>query len=356
MTKIKMIYRFLIKGLLCFIALILINGFLPSRAVTAVEKWELVIEKNDIKVYSRSIEGSNLRELKGIAVLDAKMEVIGEVLRDAQAFPQWMKNCKEARIIKKYDELNYIVYTALDMPWPTSDRDVVIRSSAAVEPNTGSLIINSRAVKEPLVPVRKGHVRMTELTQQFILNYIDRDRTMVIYKHIASSGGNIPIILVNFESKNYPYEILLGLRRMVKKEKYIESAKIFILKNKPLAVTMLKARVKKIITNKKIIEKIVNDSNLVEQILMTEGSEREIAKMILKVLLNDYITDRELIGKIINNDTLIEKMLMSKRPEEEILKIIVKVRLNDYITDIKLIEKIANDISSTIKVKEILAN
>ena len=56
--------------------------FLISMALFAESGWKRVKNSNGIQVYTRSVAGSDLDEFKGITVVDARIEVIGEVIRD----------------------------------------------------------------------------------------------------------------------------------------------------------------------------------------------------------------------------------------------------------------------------------
>ncbi|HPA73593.1 MAG TPA: START domain-containing protein, partial [Spirochaetota bacterium] len=92
------------------------------------QEWKLMRNENGIRAYARSIPGSKLLELKAITIIDAKMEVIGEVLRDVPSNPEWMADCSDARIVHLISPKEMIVHTTLDFPAPVSDRDLVVRS------------------------------------------------------------------------------------------------------------------------------------------------------------------------------------------------------------------------------------
>ena len=46
-------------------------------AGTQYGEWELVMDKNGIKAYSRKVEGSGIFEFRAVAVVDAPIEVVG---------------------------------------------------------------------------------------------------------------------------------------------------------------------------------------------------------------------------------------------------------------------------------------
>jgi hypothetical protein len=97
-----------------------------ASSALAQSEWKLMRNEDGIKAYARSIPGSKLLELKAITVIDAKMEVVGEVLRDVPSNPEWMANCSEARIVHLISRKEMIVHTTMDFPAPVSDRDLVV--------------------------------------------------------------------------------------------------------------------------------------------------------------------------------------------------------------------------------------
>ena len=212
------------KGFLKQVAAILIINFVFLFSIQAGANWKLVINKNGIKVYTRPVVGSDLDEFKGITVVNASIDVIGEVLKDVPAQPEWMGDCIVARVVKRLAGDDVIVYNVTNAPWPVSDRDVIVKSKTVLEYKSGRVIIYMKAVKIPLVPIRKDRIRMTELTGNWILHYISRNKTSVLYQVRTNPAGSIPAVIANLTSKNIPFKTLTGMKKIVKKKKYIDRA------------------------------------------------------------------------------------------------------------------------------------
>ena len=49
---------------------------------------------------------------------------------------------------------------------------------------------------------RAGRVRITKMTSQFMVEYISRKKTGVVYTSRADPGGSLPTFLVNHGSKD----------------------------------------------------------------------------------------------------------------------------------------------------------
>jgi hypothetical protein len=200
------------------VLLITISSFFPSYG----NDWRLVLNEKGVQVYTRPVPNAAFDEFKGVAVIDAKIEVIGELLRDIPSYPQWVKDCKEAKVLKKVDASNLTMYFVQDAPWPVSPRDVIMDVSTIMEVQKGKITISMSSTSSPLVKKNPDYVRIPTLTGAYILEYIDRNHTRVTYMSKADPGGSVPTSLANYSSRNIPFETLVNMKRMVKQAKYLQ--------------------------------------------------------------------------------------------------------------------------------------
>ena len=193
--------------------------------VMAASDWKLAIQKNGIDVSTRPVAGSDLDEFMGSADIDASIDVVYAVLKDIPAATQWMADCKENREIRKIDEYTSVQFNVTKAPWPVSDREALCIVTEKKDEKTGKITFEFHETNDPPVPVGKGNVRMPEISGQWVLTPIDRDHTKVIYTVKSTPGGSLPKALANMKSKDIPYNTLMGLKMMVKKDKYKKAAK-----------------------------------------------------------------------------------------------------------------------------------
>ena len=74
-----------------------------SFPLSANGKWKPVKNQNGIRVFTRSVQGSDFDEFKGIGIINARIDVILKVLEDVEAGPRWMYNCRVSTVLKKPD-------------------------------------------------------------------------------------------------------------------------------------------------------------------------------------------------------------------------------------------------------------
>ena len=212
-------------SIMVFYSVILSFLVTMPAGVMAASDWKLAIQKDGIEVSTRPVKGSDLDEFMGTADIDASIDVVYAVIKDVPAATQWMADCKESREIRKIDEYTSVQLNVTKTPWPVWDREALCLVTEKKDEKTGKITFDFHETNDPPVPVGKGNVRMPEISGQWVLIPINRDRTKVIYTAKSNPGGSIPKAIANLKSKEIPYNTLLGLRMMVKKDKYKKAAK-----------------------------------------------------------------------------------------------------------------------------------
>ena len=190
----------------------------------AEEPWKLAKEGEGIKVYTRPVPGSAANEFKGIADVDAPIEVIVEVFKDIPSFTQWYGFCKEIKLLKQDSENHRIMYFVLKTMGPVKDRDFVMEARDTFDRVSGKSTIAISALKEDLVPRQDRYVRMTDLSATYLMTRLEQNKTHVVYTVKADPAGYIPAFISNVIQKDQPFLTLKGLREMAKKDVYYQKA------------------------------------------------------------------------------------------------------------------------------------
>jgi hypothetical protein len=112
-----------------------------------------------------------------------------------------------------------IYYSEVDLPWPVSNRDFIIRITLTQEPLTKVMTIVAENMPK-YVPQKNGIVRIQKSYGIWQISPIDNKHVRVEYTLQVDPGGSIPAWLVNMVASTGPYQSFIGLRKQVKKEKY----------------------------------------------------------------------------------------------------------------------------------------
>ncbi|MFO8049844.1 MAG: START domain-containing protein [Desulfosudaceae bacterium] len=254
---------------ICLAAAILL---LMSAAGLAESEWEHLYTKDGIEIYKKTFPGTDVCAFKGVGFVDAKMEVIGCVLRDIPSYPQWMAKCKKALVLKDIDRNTKILYNAINAPFPYKDRDMVVKNETLYHLDNGTAEITFGVADDTsLAPPTSKYVRVEELSGRYLLEFFGREKTRLTYLHRAHPGGNIPVSIANrVEIRDYPYTNIKGLRKMVKKQEYIEKGAAS------------------------------PEHDLIEKM----GSDIDIVRSILKKRVSDYLIDPELLKIVFRDDLM----------------------------------------------------
>lgn len=202
--------------------LILVILLTLSCKVIFSQEWKLKENDDNIEVFTRPVDGSSMEEFKGIALIDARFEVVTELLRDIPSFHDWMYCCKETKAIEEIDRNNKILYYIYDSPWPVDDRDVVLKINTIIDLSAGRAVVEIQSQTHDKYPPNDDYTRMITMQGKYIIEFVERQKTRVTFILFVNPGGSVPASLANMSSIKIPYETLKNMKEMVKKEKYIK--------------------------------------------------------------------------------------------------------------------------------------
>ena len=211
------------RARILFLVIIIILVF-GQGAKFAQADWELVKDKDEVKIYARDIKGFAGKEFKGVCIIDQSIEIVGAVLFDIPAYKKWFHNCLEIKKVPHAEstDLDFILYVAINAPWPLWDRDSVYKTNAVLDIASGKVKIQSVALKELLVPIKEHYVRITNSELEWILEEMTVKKTKVTFIKRTNIGGAAGDYFSNMGSKMAIFDSLVNLRIMAEEPKYKE--------------------------------------------------------------------------------------------------------------------------------------
>ena len=192
--------------------LVFFLGTTAAIASTQAE-WTLDLQEDGIEVYTRPVEGSGIKEFKGIAEVGVSLEKILELLRDSSRFKTWFPNTPESKLLSRDGDVSY-QYSVMGTPWPMDDRDNVLRSVTTRDENTGDVRIDITAAPD-YYPAQDGRVRVQKAHGTWKLKPIGANKTHVMFKMHLEPGGGIPQWMINTRIVATPFEALTNLREIL---------------------------------------------------------------------------------------------------------------------------------------------
>jgi len=202
-------YKYLLS--LCFLILVMTQ-------VHGQEQWELVKEKQGIKVFSRSNDSLLFKEFKATMQIRAEISDFLAVIYDVEGLPQWGHNIIESKMLDKPDPLNQTYYAVAKAPWPYKNRDGVYKNSISWDPNMKALTV---AIDMPndLIEMNEDFVRMDGYGY-WKAREISSDQLEITFQMQVDPGGAIKAWVANMFVTDSPYFTMKGLREVIQDKKY----------------------------------------------------------------------------------------------------------------------------------------
>jgi hypothetical protein len=193
--------------------------------------WVLDDEKDNIRIYTRTIPDLKNVEFKGVGLDSINIEIIAATLLDISGYSSWLSSVSESKIIKVIDPDHFFVYQRLKFTWPFRDRDIIASVDIDRDYARGILKAHLQGVHDTLVPSQEGCLRMTTMTGNIELQYIHRKVTEVSYSESFDPGGNFPEWLTKIVSKRMPVIVIATLKKVIRKKSGGLSAEGLAIKN-----------------------------------------------------------------------------------------------------------------------------
>ncbi len=185
-------------------------GFGQSNA----HQWKLVSQEGNIQVFTRKSDKSDFKEVRILAKLEVEMGAFIEVLNDVPSYDDWVYKCQNSRKVKTLGANESYYYVQSNLPFPLSDRDLVVHSKQWYGEDGISYHTHSVAAPE-MIEEKKGLVRM-HYYESFWDIYENKDGSLSIeYKVFADPGGYLPVWMVNMVVTQGPLETIKNLEKFV---------------------------------------------------------------------------------------------------------------------------------------------
>jgi hypothetical protein len=155
-----------------------------------------------------------------VATIDAPQHSVLSLLYDIDSATEWVWKTKEMRLLQELTENDgRVVYQLVSAPWPVSDREIISRSTAFIDPETSEAFIKIECLPD-FLPENDRYVRVRQLEGAWNILPLSENQCRVVFRLHIEPAGEIPSWLANIAVIDTPYHTLNNLKEMVKREKY----------------------------------------------------------------------------------------------------------------------------------------
>jgi hypothetical protein len=191
-----------------------LSFFLVTSYAVYSQEWEFAKERDGIKIYTRKENNGSLKSFKGSADLKTEMSKVCSLLGNAKSFDWWDKDITEIKVIS-YELGKYIqYYLVYDVPWPLSDRDLVVDARITIDPVTGAETIFAQPLPN-IIPEKPDLVRIKNYWQKWTVLPLSPGIVRVTLEGYVDPGGNVPAWLYNMVITDTPLKVIREVRKRV---------------------------------------------------------------------------------------------------------------------------------------------
>ncbi len=204
----------------------------PKAAASQSGEWSraLVDEPNGIVVDTR-VRADGYTEFRGMMTVQSRLTGVVALLRDVPHMSQWVYRTRAARILDVVNERELVIHSVARAIWPLHDRDLVVRTRLAQDPETLVVRIDGQALPDHPEPTH-GRVRVPLLQSTWILTPLDAGQVKIEFQGFGDGGGNLSSPILNWFTQRViieaPHQTLIGLRSTIIREPYQSARLAFI--------------------------------------------------------------------------------------------------------------------------------
>ena len=193
--------------------------FFVSTSSFSQNTWTLKLDKDGIRVYMQNLENSPFKAIKAVCTVDASLSRLTAVLMDIPGSVDWVYGTKSCVLLKQVSPSEEFYYSEVNLPWPASNRDFIMRVTASQDEKTKVVTVLGENMPTYL-PEKKNIVRVHQSYSKWLITPVSPGHVKVEYTLQVDPAGSLPSWMVNMFASHGPYESFKKLRAQVKKPIY----------------------------------------------------------------------------------------------------------------------------------------
>jgi hypothetical protein len=206
------------------LALVLPVILLSSCAVTG--GWQFKKEDKGVQLYLQEYPDSAIPEFRGTVRINSTTQQIMMVLTDFADYPNWVYQCKEARIVEEVSNTEAYIYQVIDLPL-VRDRDILLHGKTISVDSGNDITIQLNAVPDYCqhknttvcqTAINSNRVHVTQSVGSIHLKQIDQDWVEVTWQQHLDPDGAIPDWATRLLLANVPIKSLERLKAIVEQD------------------------------------------------------------------------------------------------------------------------------------------
>ena len=183
-----------------------------GKSLAQEQNWELRQNDDGIKMYTRSVAGYKLKELKAELKINASVDKIKDIIIDFDNLTKWADKVDSSYILSRPNKNTVINYSIYKTPWPAKDRDLILETTWE-KLNNNSVIIRFEGLPDYLNQ-RPSLIRIPYMVGYWQIEEISANKSKLTYVFHSDTGGSIPKWMINQVLIKSPKKSIENIRRI----------------------------------------------------------------------------------------------------------------------------------------------
>lgn len=161
-----------------------------------LDSWTSVKETENIAIFSKRSDNDFI--VRAEMLLDQPIFPILSVCNEIDLLPEWIQVVKSVELIRNVTNFRKLLWYKFNIPWPASNRDLVINACGIPIPDNKSIMLLLRGIETesflgtPIPPPDKGDVRVTMKTG--VLNFMKLSDTQTQMSFLSHSDPHVTLV------------------------------------------------------------------------------------------------------------------------------------------------------------------
>lgn len=174
--------------------------------------WELALNKDGIKVFTRKTDSTSIKEYKVTMEVKSPMDSVLKKILDIKNLKKWSYRIAESSLVKKLNDSTWVFYIHNDVEWPVKDRDHVSKVQLKKKKNEYQVLLTPY---NDLVKQKENIVRLTKFKGAWTLKKIDASHTEVTQQLYGNPESNIPAFFINMMISKAPFYTFQNMKKQL---------------------------------------------------------------------------------------------------------------------------------------------
>jgi len=188
--------------------------FLTGSPDLSGQSWVFVKEKEGIRLYTRKEANNSIKSFKGEVYIHAPVEKVYSLITNVKNFDWWDDDISEIKVLLYEKDKVIQYYLIYDVPWPITDRDLVVDSHITIDPATGTISIEARSLLN-VIPEKPDLIRIKKYWQRWTLVPVEKDLVHLILEGSVDPAGSVPAWLSNMVITETPLKVIRSVKTHV---------------------------------------------------------------------------------------------------------------------------------------------